>query len=459
MEVRAISSLATLFALRMLGLFMILPVFALYGGNYQGASAALIGLAIGAYGATQALFQVPFGWASDRFGRKPVIAFGLVLFLIGSVLAALSDSIYGVIAGRLLQGAGAIASAVMALLSDLTRDEQRTKAMASVGASIGVSFGIALLLGPMIAGMAGMAGLFWVTALLALIGLGVLYWRVPTPHVASRHMEHRPVLGQFRRVLAQAELLRLNLGVFVLHLSLTASFVVLPVFLVDVHAFPVERHWQLYLPVLTGSFVLMVPLMILAEARRQIRAVFLLAIALLASALLALAFWRTTFWQVALGLFVFFWAFNLLEATLPSLVSKLAPAGGKGTSMGIYSTCQFLGAFAGGAIGGYLNGVYGTTWVLAFSGALALIWLGLAFRMRQPRFLHSCRIELAEQPLREPERLMGRILAVAGVEEAVVILEEKAAYLKIDRQRFDPGSLQAITAPQSGDGASQPTAS
>ncbi|MCG8668484.1 MAG: MFS transporter, partial [Pseudomonadales bacterium] len=326
---------------------MILPVFSVYGMALEGATPLLVGVAIGAYGLTQALLQVPFGLASDRFGRKPVIIAGLVIFLIGSVVAAYADNIYGVIFGRALQGAGAIASAVMALLADLTRDDNRTKAMAMVGASIGVSFALALILGPLLAGYDGLAGLFWLTAHLAGLGILITIFLVPTPVSSQWHRENRPVLGQFSEVMRNRELLRLDFGVFLLHLTLTASFVAVPLMMVSQLEFANQEHWKLYLPVMLVAFIFMVPLMIVAEAKRRIKEVFLLAILLLGCGLLMLYLYRDSLWQVAIGLFVYFWAFNLLEAMLPSLVSKIAPPGSKGTSMGVYSASQFMGAFVG----------------------------------------------------------------------------------------------------------------
>lgn len=444
-ETRATITLAILFMTRMLGLFMILPVFSVYGMALTDATPLLVGVAIGAYGLTQALLQVPFGLCSDRFGRKPVIVTGLAIFLAGSVVAAMADSIYGVIFGRALQGAGAIASAVMALLADLTRDDNRTKAMAMVGASIGVSFALALVLGPLVAGYDGLSGLFWLTAHLAGLGILITLFLVPTPVTSQWHRESRPVLGQFSEVMQHRELLRLDFGVFLLHLTLTASFVAVPLLMAKKLGFPSTEHWKLYLPVMFIAFVFMVPMMILAEARRRIREVFLLAILLLGCGLLMLYLWHSSLWQVALGLFVYFWAFNLLEAMLPSLVSKIAPPGSKGTSMGVYSASQFMGAFVGGSAGGFLLGYDGEGAVFLLCAALALCWLWIAFGMGQPKFLQSYRVDLSTLEGLDPKVLVERFLNVVGVEEAVVILEEQAAYLKVDRKRLDQDQLGKIT--------------
>jgi len=441
-EIRATYSLASLFALRMLGLFMILPVFSVYGAELDGANAMLVGFAIGAYGLTQALFQVPFGLLSDRLGRKPVIILGLLIFFVGSVIAAVSDSIYGVIAGRALQGAGAIASVVMALLSDLTRDQNRTKAMAGVGASIGLSFSIAIVLGPILASWLGVSGLFWFIAALAILGVWVVVWVVPTPELQHSNRDSRPVPSQFVTVLKNLELLRLNMGIFLLHLAMTACFVAVPVVLVSKVGLPSPGHWMVYLPILLVSFVFMIPLMIVAEKKRRIREVFLVAIALLCISLFALSTWHSTIFSLCAGLFVFFWAFNLLEAMLPSMVSKIAPAGNKGTSMGVYSSSQFLGAFFGGLGGGYLHGALGLGSVFLASGILVLLWFIVAFGMKQPRFLHSYRIELTG--VDSLCNLKARLLSVEGVEDAIIVAEEGAAYLKVDKNCLDDEHLKQI---------------
>ncbi|MCG8668436.1 MAG: MFS transporter [Pseudomonadales bacterium] len=444
-ETRATITLAILFMTRMLGLFMILPVFSVYGMALEGATPLLVGLAIGAYGLTQALLQVPFGLCSDRFGRKPVIIAGLVIFLIGSIVAAVAETIYGVIFGRALQGAGAIASAVMALLADLTRDDNRTKAMAMVGASIGASFALALVLGPLLAGYDGVSGLFWLTAHLAGLGILITIFLVPTPVSSQWHRENRPVLGQFSEVMQNQELMRLDFGVFLLHMTLTASFVAVPLLMVSHLNFESQEHWKLYLPVMVVAFAFMVPLMIVAEAKRRIKEVFLIAILLLGCGLLMLYLYHDSLWQIAMGLFVYFWAFNLLEAMLPSLVSKIAPPGSKGTSMGVYSASQFMGAFVGGSAGGYLLGVSGEGTVFLVCAALVLMWLWVAFGMGQPKFLQSYRVDLSTIEALDPKSLVDRFLDVVGVEEAVVIMEEQAAYLKIDRKRFDQEQLYKIT--------------
>jgi MFS family permease len=368
----------------MLGLFMVLPLLALYAADLPGATPALIGLALGVYGLTQAVLQIPLGWLSDLVGRKPVIIAGLLVFAVGSIVAAMSDSIAGIIVGRTLQGGGAIASTVMALVADLTREEQRTKAMAVVGISIGLSFAVAMVLGPVVATMGGLATVFWFTAVLAAIGIGIVITLVPNPPGAdSGDQEVGARLGLMRRSFTDVGLIRLNFGIFVLHFILVACFLVVPGLLEQSFGVDREQHWKVYLPVLLLSLVGMVPLMMLAERGGRPRQMFLLGIALIFSAVAALGF-SSTHWLFYGGLWLFFVGFNYLEATLPSLVSKTVFAGGKGTAMGVYSSCQFMGAFAGGAGGGWILDHLGSSVLTGVSLALAVAWWLLALRAAKP---------------------------------------------------------------------------
>jgi len=383
-ESKTAFSLAGIYALRMLGLFLILPVFALYAEHLQGVTPMLVGLAIGAYGLTQAMLQIPFGMLSDRIGRKPVIMGGLLLFAIGSVIAAMSDNIWGVILGRAIQGSGAIAAAVMALAADLSREEHRTKVMAVIGMSIGVAFILALILGPVLNGLIGVPGIFWLTALLALAGMAIVLFYVPTPGPTQVHSDAEAVPDQFRGVLSNINLLRLDLGIFVLHLIITSVFLAVPLALRDLIGMESDSHWMIYLPVLLVSIAIMVPFIVIAERRNKMKPVFLGAVFTLILAQSGLYMWHASLSGLLFSLVLFFTAFNLLESTLPSIVSKVASATSKGTAMGVYSTSQFAGAFVGGVTGGWIHGQFGLSGVFLFGAAAALIWLLVASGMQNP---------------------------------------------------------------------------
>ncbi len=444
-EKRATFSLAGIYALRMLGLFLILPVFALYAEELEGVTPMLVGLAIGAYGLTQALLQIPFGMLSDRIGRKPVIVGGLFIFAAGSVVAALSDSIYGVVFGRALQGSGAIAAAVMALAADLTREEQRTKAMAVIGMSIGAAFTLALVLGPVFNEWMGVPGIFWLTAVLALGGIGVTLFLVPQPEHCQRHRDAEPVPGQFAGVLSNPNLLRLDYGILTLHMTITSIFLAMPLVLRDNIGMPSATHWQVYLPVLLGSVVLMLPFVILAEKKRKMKEIFLGAILLMALAQLGLYFLYTSLTGLVVALLLFFTAFNLLEAVLPSMVSKVAPAESKGTALGVYSTSQFAGAFIGGVFGGWMHGAFGFDGVFLFGAVSAILWLLVASGMARPQNLRNQLLHVGALSAEEADGLVLRLKSVAGVVEAMIVNEEGVAYLKIDPETIDPSALNEFS--------------
>ena len=445
-ERRAAFSLAGIYALRMLGLFMILPVFSLYAHDLKGATPALIGLAIGIYGMTQAILQIPFGLLSDRIGRKPVIVFGLLVFAAGSVVAAAATDMHWVIAGRALQGAGAIAAAVMALTADLTREEHRVKAMAIIGMTIGASFAVAMVLGPVLNGWIGVPGIFWLTAVLAVGGIGVVAWVVPSPVVSRVHRDAEPVPAQFAAVLKDGQLLRLDFGILTLHLILTASFVVLPLALRDLAGLAETKHWEVYLPVLLLSLPAAIPFIIQAEKHRRMKQVFVGAIAVIALAEFGLYEVHATVLGIGVMLFVFYAGFNLLEAILPSLIAKMAPPDSKGTAMGFYSSSQFLGAFLGGSLGGWLYGRFGLDSVFLFCAVAAVLWLAVAAGMRNPSYLSSRLLRVEVTDPEAARRLARRITAVHGVAEAVVIPEDGVAYLKVDSGALDEAALEAAAA-------------
>ncbi|MBB6115931.1 MULTISPECIES: MFS transporter [Rahnella] len=441
-ESRATWGLGTVFSLRMLGMFMVLPVLTTYGMALSGASETLIGIAIGIYGLAQAVFQIPFGLMSDRVGRKPLIVFGLIIFCIGSIVAASTDSIWGVIIGRALQGSGAIAAAVMALLSDLTREQNRTKAMAFIGISFGVTFAIAMVLGPVITHAWGLHALFWAIAGLTLVAILITVAVVPSPATHILNRESSMVKGSFSKVLNNPKLLKLNFGILCLHILLMSSFVVLPQ--VMEHAgFPPAEHWRVYLVTMLTSFVAVIPVIIYAEKKRHMKQVFMGCVAVLLLAELVLWSAGLHLWVVIAGIQLFFLAFNVMEAILPSLISKESPAGYKGTAMGLYSTSQFIGVAIGGSLGGYVYGNAGADAVFLLCAAIAVVWLLVSATMTEPPYVSSLRITLSELAVKD-SALQARILAQPGVAEAVVVPEEFSAYVKVDTKQTNRKALEQL---------------
>jgi len=437
-EIRATFSLASIYGLRMFGMFSILPIFAIYATSLQNQpSSLMIGIALGAYGLTQALFQLPFGMASDKYGRKPIIYIGLVIFAIGSIVAALSSTIEGVILGRVIQGAGAISAVVTALVADLTRDEHRTKAMASIGATIGLAFAVSLVGGPILNQWIGVPGIFMLTAVLTLLAIGVVKYLVPNPLHSHYHSDASAAPEKLKNVLRNSQLLRLNFGIFALHAAQMAMFVVVPFAITESSQLNVNKHWMIYLPVLLASFVFMVPAIIYAEKQSKIKQVFVSAVFLMCIAQLIFAFSIHAFMGIVASLFVYFVAFNVLEASLPSIISKISPAASKGTAIGVYNTCQSLGVFVGGSVGGYLSHHMGFASVFVFCGAMMFLWLILALSMQAPPAVKTKMygLDLAHEILstHQAEALQLQLLTLAGVIEAAVLPKERTVILKINQ--------------------------
>lgn len=440
LERRSIVTLASVYGLRMFGLFLILPVLAIYSEQLEGATPMMMGIALGIYGITQAIFQIPFGMLSDRFGRKPLIIFGLLIFAAGSLVAAASSTIGGVIIGRALQGAGAIAAVVLALTSDLTREDQRTKAMAIIGMTIGFSFLLALIAAPILEFFIGVKGLFVMTAVLALASIFVVWKLVPTP-VQTFNLEVRAVPTKMLRLLRNPQLIRLDAGIFILHFVLMAMFVVVPVIMLEQLDLQTHKHWQVYVPALLASIVFMVPMIILSSRKTWLMRIFVSAICILLFSQILLLWRPMGINGLIVCLFFFFWGFNLLEAMLPSLVSRVAPAASKGSAMGVYNTFQFTGVFFGGFLGGTLYGAYGVNAVFALCACLLILWVYIVRSAPQIRLLDSLVVTFTVDAGSDCKT---KLEAVEGIEEVIIMQGERIAYLKVDKERLDVEAMEAI---------------
>lgn len=441
LERRSTFALSSIFALRMLGLFMIIPVFSVAGQAYEGATPALIGLAVGVYGLTQAILQIPFSLIADRYSRKPLIVFGLLLFALGGAIAAMSDTIYGVIIGRAIAGGGAVSAVVMALLADVTREEQRSKAMAMMGMSIGLSFVIAFSLGPWLTSLVGISGLFWVTTIMGMLAISML---LLVPKVTRHHKNFQQgYFVQLKEVLKMKDLNRLHVSVFSLHLLLTAMFIYVPLQLINYAKIPLSSHGLIYLPLLVLSLFFAFPSIILAEKYRKMRGIFLTAIGGIILGLIFMIFGFESKYILLLGLGLFFIAFNVMEALLPSWLSKAAPIQSKATAMGINASGQFLGAFCGGILGGQLIMLNNTAMGWGILTAIAIIWLIISFGLSQPRYLSSLVLRLPET--KQTDEWTSQLLAIRGIEEVLVMPEQQVAYVKVDKLQLDDTARQHLT--------------
>ena len=382
-EIRTSLFLASVYGLRMLGMFLILPIFAIYASQLSGSPSQLqIGLALGVYGLTQAIFQIPFGISSDIIGRKKVIYFGLTIFILGSLIAGVSTQIEGIIIGRAIQGAGAISAVLTALLADLTREEHRTKAMAIIGASIGFTFALSLVISPWLNEAIGVPGIFFMMAVLSLMAFLLVRFCIPEPTRESNKTSI--TLKDFYSILGRIDLGRLNLGIFVLHATQISMFMAVPFFLISQGDIPLQDHWKVYLPVLLGSFILIIPVIIFSERLKQVKKAFLMSILTLLTAQVSFIYFSYDLTGIIISLLIYFVGFNFLEASLPSLVSKIAPANKKGLALGVYNTSQSLGIFVGGSVGGLITKFYGNSGTFLFCGVLIFIWFVLSLSMNIP---------------------------------------------------------------------------
>lgn len=433
-ELRAALSLAAVYVLRMLGLFMVMPVLAILSQDFDDYSPMLLGLAIGGYGLTQALLQIPMGILSDKIGRKPIIIGGLVLFALGSWLAASADSLLVIVFGRFLQGAGAIAGAIMALAGDVSRESQRSKVMAIIGISIGFSFYLALLLGPLIAKNYGLSGIFSITAILALCCIPLVWLVVPNASNYAPSGDTLPVFQDVKNLFSDSQLARLNFGVFVLHLLITLLFVQLPTLLVA-QDFSLDQQWSIYLPILLASIVGMGWLMSVARRKGDYK-VIRIAIILLAISCFGFVALGQNFWGLMFASWLFFTGFNFLEANFPAMVSNVAPAGKKGSAMGIYASFQFFGAFCGGVSSGLLKQYFAAEWIFIFAGVLCVLWFLIMRSLNSTELLkrYTLPIKVTAGTIQEISQRLGKL---EGVKDITIVLDQQVAYLKVDSKVFD----------------------
>jgi MFS family permease len=441
---KTVFPIAALFSFRMLGLFLLIPVFTVYATELKGATSALMGLALGCYGLSQGILQMPFGFLSDKFGRKPIITLGLILFTIGSLIGAFTDSIYGMILARIIQGTGAVGSVLIALLADLTPDEDRTKAMAVIGMTIGISFSLAMVISPALTQHFGLSGIFYLTAGLAFVGLIILHCTIPTPVKERFHGDSEPNPTLFKLVLTDSQLVRLNLGIFCQHFILTSTFFVIPLILnQQIQTGYLDKPWHFYLSIMVLAFITMVPFIIYGEKKKQIKVVFLASILCTAIAQSLLIFTHSRWLGLWLFMFLYFVAFNILEALLPSQISKQAPPNSKGTAMGVYSTSQFLGIFVGGAASGFLYQWNSNEGIFLINTLLSLFWFFSSLSMKTNS--SSINLIVPYQYKHDDEHLLvSQLLQLSGVSEVLLAKEEEVIYLRLNKDLYHQGSVESL---------------
>ena len=439
-EFSAAGGIGLLYLVRMLGLFMALPVLPLVAPGIDGATPFLVGLAIGIYGLSQAILQIPFGMLSDRIGRKQIIALGLSLFISGSLLAGVADDIFMLILGRFLQGCGAIAGALLALVSDLTRVDQRSKAMAIVGAAIAGSFGLSIVLGPLVLEALGLAGIFFLTAAFGCVGLAILLLYIPTPAIRSANLDVSVQRGMLGGIIHNLDLWRVNISVFILHYLLISLFTVLPVILKNAGEIEIVDHSLYYLVLFLSSFIAILPFIWLLDRLLEVRVILAVMVSLCLLAFFIMGSFVSSWWLLA-GTFLFFMSFNLMEVALPSQLSKMVEAGTRGSAMGVYTTCQFLGIFAGGALSGWILSIADVSTLMYVNAGFVFIWLLVCLTFPPLQAVAARTIFLREMPHLDANEQVEELLSVTGVIDAVIIKEEQVAYLKVDETAFREGSI------------------
>ncbi|VFP80137.1 MFS transporter [Candidatus Erwinia haradaeae] len=441
-ELHASWGLGIVFSLRMLGMFMVLPILTTYAIQLNDANETLIGVAIGVYGISQAIFQIPIGFLSDRFGRKLLIIIGLCFFAIGSIIAALTQSIWGIILGRALQGSGAISAAVMALLSDLTREQNYTKAMTCIGISFGITFCIATVLGPIITSKLGLQDLFWIIAILAIIAILITLLIVPSTsnHVLNRESE--VIKSSVSYVITDRYLIKLNLSVLFLHILLMSNFIAIPPKLIQIGLQPSD-HWKIYLYTMIISLVTAAPLIIYAEIKRKMKTIFISCVFLILGAEILLWTTDNNIWQALISLEIFFIGFNVMEAILPSLISKQSPAGYKGTAMGIYTTSQCIGVAIGGSMNGWILESIGSHGVFLSNILISIFWLLIGYSLSEPLYLSSLRFTIKDS-MTHAKQIATYLKKKEGVFDILILPKEKSLYVKVDDKIITRKEIEKI---------------
>lgn len=419
---------------------MLIPVFTIYANKLTNATPMLIGLALGCYGLTQSILQIPFGMLSDKYGRKPIITIGLILFTIGSLIGAYTHSIEGMILARSLQGAGAIGSVLIALLTDLTPDAKRTQAMAIVGSTIGMSFSLAIVISPYITKAFGLSGIFSITAILSIIGLLIIHTVIPTP----KKIDVNTNRIKFKEVFCNKHLMRLNVGIFFQHLILTATFFAVPMLLQEqIKLGKLTALWHFYLPLVIVSFIAMVPCIIFAEKKRKIKLVFNLSVSLILLTQACLIFTSGSLLNIGICLFVFFVGFNILEANLPSIVSKQANIENRGSAMGIYSSFQFLGIFVGGSLSGIIFHWHSYAGIFILNTIISLIWLYISSSMQPLQYQLVISIPYSKN-ITDKDGIINQLGSLDGVCHVTVSNQDNTVYLRVEKALYKDGSAEKI---------------
>nr|BET44598.1 MAG: MFS transporter [Candidatus Aschnera chinzeii] len=431
-ELKITFGLGIVFTIRIFGIFMILPIITIYGKQLPDANNFLVGIAIGIYGITQVIFQIPYGLMSDKFNRKTIIIIGLIIYLLGSTIATVVHSIWGIIIGRALQGTSAISSTIMALLSDLTSEENMSKAVALIGISFGITFIIAIVAGPIIGNIVGLHGMYGIISITTLLGIIVAYITIPSHHTISVNYETNFVKQQIKKIINNYQLIKFNIGIFFLHTILMLNFIVIPFIMINANI-AIYNHWKIYLITLLISFIIVMPIIIYTEKYKIIKKILLIFTGIIAISEIFLFFSNHRISLLCVGIQLFFIAFNVMEVLLPSLSARTAPLGCKGTAMSIYSISQFLGVSLGGGLGGICLDLYNNIELICFiSFLLSICWILINYTISPITYCNNIRISISHNT-NDFLDLQKKLINLNGVKDVLLDRKNYYAYLKIDK--------------------------